>query len=76
MPFAIIGILIHDEAGIPMVGVDQCSTLHNIQAIDLVLVNTRNSTFPGGFGETLTSDPAHPPLAPLSTSEPCWACFA
>ena len=24
----------------------------------------------------LTSDPARPPLAPLSTSEPCFACEA
>ena len=51
MDIAIIGILIHDEVDISMVGVEQCSTLHNVQTIDLVLVNTSNSAFPGGFGE-------------------------
>ena len=49
MPFPIIDILINDEVNIPMVGVDQFSTMHNIQAIDLVLINTSNSSFPGGF---------------------------
>ena len=63
-------IFIHDEVDIPMVDFDQCSTLHNVQTIDLVLVNPSHSSFPGGF-RTLTSDPASPPLAPLSTSEPC-----
>ena len=51
MAFPIIGILIHDEVDIPMIGFDQCSTLHNVQTIDLVLVNTSISAFPGGFGE-------------------------
>ena len=58
MPFPIMSILIHDEVDIPMVGFDQCSTLHNVQTIALVLVNTSNSAFPRGFGEDLTSDPA------------------
>ena len=51
MAFPIIGILIHDEVDIPMVGVDQFSTLHNVQTIDLVLVYTSSSGFPGGFGQ-------------------------
>ena len=51
MAFPIKGILIHDEVDISMVGVDQCSTLHNVQTIDLVLVNTSNSAFPGGLGQ-------------------------
>ena len=50
MAFPIIGLLIHDEVDIAMVGFDQCSTWHNVQTIDLVLVNTSNSAFPGGFG--------------------------
>ena len=51
MAFLKIGILIHDDVDISMVCVDQCSTLHNVQAIDLVLVNTCNSAYPGGFGQ-------------------------
>ena len=37
-------------------------------------VNTSDSTFPRGLERILTSDPARPPLASLSTSEPCLAC--
>ena len=36
-------------------------------------VNSSDSAFPRGSGK---SDPASPPLAPLSTSEPCLACEA
>ena len=71
MAFPIIGILIHDELDIAMVCVNQCITLHNVQTIDLVLVNACNSAFSGRL-RILTSEPARPPLAPLSTSESCW----
>ena len=39
-------------------------------------VNSSDSAFPRGLERIVTSDPARPPLAPLSTSEPCLACEA
>ena len=66
MTFHIIGILTHDEVNIAMICVSQCSTLHYVQTIDLVLVH-----FLEDLERILTSEPARPPLAPLSTSEPC-----
>ena len=49
--FPIIGILIHDEVNIAMVCVNECSTLNNVQTIDLVLVNASNCAFSGRLGE-------------------------
>ena len=46
MAFSIVGILIHDEVDIAMVGVGQCCTLDYVQPIDLVLINTSNCTPP------------------------------
>ena len=66
MTFPIIGIFIHDEINIARVCINQCSTLHNVQTIVLMLINAHDSALPGGLGEDLTSDPASPPLAPLS----------
>ena len=39
-------------------------------------VNSSDSTFLEDLERILTSDPARPPYAPLSTSEPCLACLA
>ena len=39
-------------------------------------VNSSDSAFLEDLERILTSDPASPPLAPLSTSEPCLACEA
>ena len=47
MAFPIIGILIHDKVDIPLIGFHQCSTLHNVQTIDLVLVYSSDRAFPG-----------------------------
>ena len=51
MTFPIICILIHDEVNIAMVCVTQCSTLHNDQTIDLVLVKSSDSACSGRLGE-------------------------
>ena len=39
-------------------------------------VNSSDSTFLEDLERILASDPARPPLAPQSTSEPCFACEA
>ena len=45
MAFPVIRILIHDKVDIPMIGFHQCSTLYNVQTIDLVLVYSCDSAF-------------------------------
>ena len=51
MTFPILGILIHDEVNIAMVYIDQSSTLHNVQTIDMVSINVSDSALPGGLGD-------------------------
>ena len=50
--------------------------MDHIKALELMTVNASDSTFLEGLERILTSDPARPPLAPLSTNEPCLACEA
>ena len=74
MSLSIASIFIHNQINYGMVSFYSGCTLDHIKALELMTVNSSDSAFPRGSG--LTSDPARPPLAPLSTSEPCLACEA
>ena len=76
MSFTIASIFIHDQIDYTMVSFYKGCRLDHIKTLEFMIVNSSDSAFPGGSGKILPSDPASPPLAPLSTKEPCLACDA
>ena len=76
--FTIASILIHDKVDYTMGSFYQSCTLDYIKALELMTLNFSDIAFSGESGRILKTDASSPPLAPLSTNEPClaWEAWA
>ena len=71
--YTIACIFICNQVKYAVVSLYKSWTLDHIKDLEFMTVNNSDSTFAGVSGRILTSDPARPPFAPLSTKEPCLA---
>ena len=76
MTFAIISIFIQNKVDNTIIGVNQSSTLYiSSPGISLLSIPVTVHCLEDMFN-TLTSEPARPSLAPLSTKDPCLSQLA